>query len=127
MKIFKVAITLIIASAPIATAKTFESLARTTSTLRLPASAIKEAVEFDCASKQQDLKLSTNLETIRVIGKNCPLDMTVMQTEFQQQLHAFSAVEEGSMTSEYAYLRKGENQFEIHAGKKSIKLKIFRY
>ncbi|MCC6137377.1 MAG: hypothetical protein IT287_02005 [Bdellovibrionaceae bacterium] len=127
MKLLKLFLTLFISSTPIATAKTFESLARTTSALRLPASVVKEAIEIDCATTHDEVELSTQLETIRVVGKNCPQDISVMHLQFQQKLHAFPAADEGTMTSEYAYLRKGENHIQITAGKKSLRLKILRY
>lgn len=110
-----------------ATAKTFESLARTTSALRLPSSVVKEAIEIDCATTHDEVEFSTQLETIRIVGKNCPQDISVTHMQFQQQLHAFPAADEGTITSEYAYLRKGENHIQITAGKKSLRLKILRY
>lgn len=127
MKALKLMTILIIASSPLATAKTFESLGKTTSSMRLPSSAIKEAIEFDCATQNSELELSTQQETIRVVGKHCPKDMTVQHMQFQQSLHSFPAADDDTMTSEFAYLRKGENHIEVQAGAKHIRLKIFRY
>lgn len=127
MKAVKLFVALFIASAPLATAKTFESLGKTTSSLRLPASVIKEAIEFDCATPKLEMELATQQETIRIVGKNCPKDMTVVHAQFNQKLHSFSSADEDTTTSEFAYLRKGENHFDIMAGKKSIRLKVFRY
>lgn len=110
-----------------ATAKTFESYAKTASSMRLPSSVTKEAIEFDCANPLADVELSTQQETIRVIGKNCPKDLSVQHVEFKQALHTFPAADEGTMTSEFAYLRKGENHIDVQAGSKQIHLKIFRY
>lgn len=120
-------LSLFIASAPIATAKTFESLGRTTSSLRLPASVIKEAIEFDCATPNKEVELSTQQETIRIVGKNCPKDISVLHTQFNQKLHSFAAAEDDTTTSEFAYLRKGDNLFDIKAGDKTIRLKVYRY
>lgn len=123
----KALIVLMIASLPAATARTFETLGKATSGMRLPASVIKDVIEFDCSGKKSEIDVSTQLETIRILGKNCPKDLQLLHSEFQQELHSFPAVDEGSMTSEFAYLRKGENHFLVTAGIKSIKLKIFRY
>lgn len=120
-------LTLIVASTPLATAKTFESLGKTTSSLRLPSSVVKEAIEFDCATPNKDLELSTQQETIRIVGKNCPKDISVTHTQFNQKLHSFPAADEDTITSEFAYLRKGDNVFDIKAGAKVMHLKVFRY
>lgn len=127
MKIAKTFLSLLVACAPIATAQTFESLGKTTSSMRLPASVMKEAIEFDCATPSKDVELSTQQETIRIIGKNCPKDISVLHTQFNQKLHSFAAADENTTTSEFAYLRKGDNIFDIRAGGKTIYLKVFRY
>ncbi len=127
MKFLKLFSILFIASTPMATAKTFESLGKTASSMRLPSSAVKEAIEFDCATQNKELELSTQQETIRVVGKNCPKDMSVQHVQFAQVLHSFPAADENTMTSEFAYLRKGENHIDVKAGDKHIRLRIFRY
>lgn len=123
----KALIVVLIASLPAATARTFESLGKATSVMRLPASIIKDVIEFDCSTPTTEVDVSTQLETIRLLGKNCPQDLKLLHAEFQQELHAFPAVDAGSITSEFAYLRKGENHLQVTAGSKSIKLRIFRY
>lgn len=127
MKALKLFLILFVASVPMATAKTFESLGRTASSMRLPSSAVKEAIEFDCATQTAEMELSTQQETIRVVGKNCPKDLAIQHVQFQQALHSFPAAEEDTMTSEFAYLRKGENHIDVKAGAKQIRLRIFRY
>jgi hypothetical protein len=121
-------LTVLIALVPIGTARTFETFtSKPTSSMRLPASVLKEALEIDCSTSNKNIELSTPLETIRIVGKDCPHDISLMQMEFKQKLHTFPAVEEGSISSEFAYLKKGENVFEVLAGSKTIQLKVFRY
>lgn len=97
------------------------------SSLRIPASAQKDTIEVDCGAHKESVELSTPHETVRIVGVNCPRDMQLTHREYKQQLHIFPSMEEGEVTSEFAYLKKGKNEFELVAGEKKMTLKVFRY
>lgn len=95
---------------------------------RQPASTKNEILQFDCKNLQKntELEFKTPLETVRLEAKNCPQNLTIKNTKHNYNLSAFPT-DKSTYSSEYAYLLKGENLFQIGFASKSYSIKITRF
>ena len=123
MSSVKFVLSLLIASAPVTTARTFETLpSKPTSSLRLPTSIVKDSIEFDCAETNKiSIPRNWNYSHRREkLPGTCPSRM-----QYQQ---SWSFPQWKRMRSQRIRLPvQGANQFQMVAGKKTMILKIFRY
>jgi hypothetical protein len=93
---------------------------------RVPASINQNIFDFDCSKPLAVKEVSTQLETIRLVIKNCAQAPELKNFKLDQKLLAFP-IAKTNYSSEFAYLVKGENQFVIKANSQEYKISIFRY
>ncbi len=92
----------------------------------MPANMLLQVFEFDCKNPHDFQELSTQHETIRLTTKNCSQKPELLDIRFQQKLMTFQS-QDNQFSSEYAYLSKGDNPFEVKIGSKIYKVLIIRY
>jgi hypothetical protein len=94
---------------------------------RLPSSVeTKPTIDVDCASALDKIEINTEFETIRLQGINCAEKIAVVNSKFNNKLLTFP-VGKKTYSSEFAYLAHGENTFVVTAGKKTVKISVFRF
>lgn len=93
---------------------------------RLPSSISSQVIRFDCSNPQSTLEVSTSLETIRVEAINCSDKMNMKNLNFNTSLNTFPTKLK-TFSSEFAYLAKGDNNFQLTIGNKVISLNIHRF
>lgn len=93
---------------------------------RLPSSASPQMVRYDCSKPQEVLEVSTNLETIRIEAINCHQKIDFKNLKQNLKLHTFPTKNQ-TFSSEFAYLEKGPNQFQLKADEQTVSVNILRF
>ena len=112
-------------NANLTSASSFDGGGRRNRNLRLPASAAKPIITFDCSKAKGKIEVSTPFEAIRLEGKNCSDGVVVENPKLKNKLVTF-ALDKKTYSSEYAYLARGENVFTVTSGKKKFQIHIIR-
>lgn len=93
---------------------------------RSPTSVSPTVIQIDCRQLKEQMSLSTELETIRLEADHCSELFSLELQEHQTKLHTFR-ISGHKISSEFAYLKKGENLFHLRMKNKTIKIKVMRF
>ena len=93
---------------------------------RLPSSVAQPILKFDCSHPSEKLAVSTSFETIRLEAQNCPQKIGFKNEKHPQSLVIFPMGHE-KYSSEFAYLKQGENTFNVSLSDKNYKVSVTRF